>query len=80
MRPTLSISDFLFGCWHRWLSFPLNQGSVVQLRRGKGPYIVEAVCSLDDILRRMENHQAKKSVRGGGAYECICQLACSDRD
>lgn len=26
----------------------------------KGPYIVEAVCSLDDILRRMESHQAKK--------------------
>lgn len=26
----------------------------------KGPYIVDAVCSLDDILRRMESHQAKK--------------------
>jgi pyruvate kinase len=27
----------------------------------KGPYIVDAVCSLDDILRRMETHQSKKS-------------------
>lgn len=27
----------------------------------KGPYIVDAVCSLDDILRRMETHQFKKS-------------------
>ena len=27
----------------------------------KGPYIVDAVRSLDDILRRMETHQAKKS-------------------
>jgi pyruvate kinase len=26
----------------------------------KGPYIVDAVCSLDDILRRMESHQSKK--------------------
>jgi pyruvate kinase len=26
----------------------------------KGPYIVDAVCSLDDILRRMETHQIKK--------------------
>ncbi len=26
----------------------------------KGPYIVDAVCSLDDILRRMESHQTKK--------------------
>ncbi|MBZ5490759.1 MAG: pyruvate kinase [Acidobacteriia bacterium] len=27
----------------------------------KGPYIVDALRSLDDILRRMETHQAKKS-------------------
>jgi pyruvate kinase len=27
----------------------------------KGPYIFDAVCSLDDILRRMETHQSKKS-------------------
>jgi pyruvate kinase len=27
----------------------------------KGPYIVEAICTLDDILRRMETHQSKKS-------------------
>lgn len=26
----------------------------------KGPYIVDALRSLDDILRRMETHQAKK--------------------
>jgi pyruvate kinase len=26
----------------------------------KGPFIVDAVCSLDDILRRMESHQTKK--------------------
>ena len=26
----------------------------------KGPYIVDAVRALDDILRRMEVHQAKK--------------------
>jgi len=29
----------------------------------KGPHIVEAVSTLDDILRRMEAHQAKKSSR-----------------
>ena len=29
----------------------------------KGSHIVEAVKALDDILRRMENHQAKKSWR-----------------
>jgi pyruvate kinase len=28
----------------------------------KGPYIVEALETLDDILRRMENHQKKKST------------------
>jgi pyruvate kinase len=27
----------------------------------KGPYIVDAVRVLDDILRRMQRHQAKKS-------------------
>jgi pyruvate kinase len=27
----------------------------------KGPYIVQAVRALDDILRRMEQHQSKKS-------------------
>jgi pyruvate kinase len=26
----------------------------------KGPYVVEAVRALDDILRRMEKHQSKK--------------------
>jgi pyruvate kinase len=26
----------------------------------KGPYIVDAVRVLDDILQRMENHQSKK--------------------
>jgi len=26
----------------------------------KGPHVVEAVRSLDDIIRRMETHQAKK--------------------
>jgi len=26
----------------------------------KGPYVVDAVRALDDILRRMENHQRKK--------------------
>lgn len=26
----------------------------------KGPYIVETVCALDDILRRMQSHQSKK--------------------
>jgi pyruvate kinase len=26
----------------------------------KGPFIIDAVCSLDDILRRMESHQDKK--------------------
>jgi len=29
----------------------------------KGPHLVEAVCVLDDILRRMEAHQSKKSAR-----------------
>jgi pyruvate kinase len=29
----------------------------------KGPYVVEAVRALDDILRRMESHQEKKSAR-----------------
>ncbi|MFN0105823.1 MAG: pyruvate kinase [Bryobacteraceae bacterium] len=29
----------------------------------KGPYIVEAVQALDDILRRMEEHQEKKTAR-----------------
>ena len=29
----------------------------------KGPHIVEAVMALDDILRRMEDHQSKKSSR-----------------
>ena len=29
----------------------------------KGPYIVEAVRALDDILRRMESHQEKKTAR-----------------
>ena len=29
----------------------------------KGPYIVAAVTALDDILRRMQNHQSKKSAR-----------------
>ena len=29
----------------------------------KGPHIVEAVTALDDILRRMQNHQTKKSSR-----------------
>jgi pyruvate kinase len=29
----------------------------------KGPHIVEAVTALDDILRRMQAHQAKKSSR-----------------
>ncbi len=28
----------------------------------KGPYIVEAVRVLDDILRRMQDHQSKKSA------------------
>lgn len=26
----------------------------------KGPYIVDAVCALDDILRRMQAHQEKE--------------------
>jgi pyruvate kinase len=26
----------------------------------KGPYVAEAVAALDDILRRMEQHQYKK--------------------
>ena len=29
----------------------------------KGPYIVAAVTALDDILRRMQDHQSKKSAR-----------------
>jgi pyruvate kinase len=29
----------------------------------KGPYLVEAVRTLDDILRRMEAHQSKKTSR-----------------
>jgi pyruvate kinase len=29
----------------------------------KGPHIVEAVTALDNILRRMQGHQAKKSPR-----------------
>ena len=29
----------------------------------KGPYLVEAVRTLDDILRRMEAHQSKKTPR-----------------
>jgi pyruvate kinase len=29
----------------------------------KGPHIVAAVSALDDILRRMEDHQSKKSSR-----------------
>jgi pyruvate kinase len=29
----------------------------------KGPHIVEAVKALDDILRRMQDHQTKKSAR-----------------
>jgi pyruvate kinase len=29
----------------------------------KGPYIVEAVRALDDILRRMQDHQSKRSAR-----------------
>lgn len=28
----------------------------------KGPYIVTAVCMLDDVLRRMQSHQAKKAA------------------
>jgi pyruvate kinase len=27
----------------------------------KGPYVLEAVRTLDDIMRRMEDHQEKKS-------------------
>jgi pyruvate kinase len=26
----------------------------------KGPHILDAVCALDDILRRMQDHQVKK--------------------
>jgi pyruvate kinase len=29
----------------------------------KGPHIVAAVSALDDILRRMQDHQSKKSSR-----------------
>jgi pyruvate kinase len=29
----------------------------------KGPHIVEAVTALDNILRRMQGHQTKKSSR-----------------
>jgi len=29
----------------------------------KGPHIVEAITALDNILRRMQGHQAKKSSR-----------------
>jgi pyruvate kinase len=29
----------------------------------KGPHIVAAVSALDDILRRMQGHQSKKSSR-----------------
>jgi pyruvate kinase len=29
----------------------------------KGPHLIEAVCVLEDILRRMEAHQSKKSAR-----------------
>jgi pyruvate kinase len=29
----------------------------------KGPYILDAVCTLDDILKRMQEHQHKKSSR-----------------
>ena len=29
----------------------------------KGPHLIEAVRVLDDILRRMEEHQSKKSAR-----------------
>ncbi len=29
----------------------------------KGPFIVEAVRLLDDVLRRMDRHQLKKSAR-----------------
>jgi pyruvate kinase len=29
----------------------------------KGPHVVEAVKALDDILRRMQDHQTKKSSR-----------------
>jgi pyruvate kinase len=36
-------------------------------RRGasenKGPYVLEAVAILDDVLGRMEAHQAKKTSR-----------------
>jgi pyruvate kinase len=28
----------------------------------KGPYLCEAVAALDDILRRMQGHQTKKSA------------------
>lgn len=29
----------------------------------KGPYVTKAVRVLDDILRRMQEHQAKKTAR-----------------
>ena len=35
-----------------------NRAECVMLN--KGPYIVEAVKALDDIIRRMHGHQAKK--------------------
>ena len=31
----------------------------------KGPHLAEAVAFLDDILRRMDRHQLKKSARLG---------------
>jgi pyruvate kinase len=35
-----------------------NRAECVMLN--KGPHVVSAVRALDDILRRMESHQAKK--------------------
>jgi pyruvate kinase len=42
----------------------------------KGPYVVEAVRSLDDILRRMQDHQAKKrstlrSLKIAGQFKSV---------
>ena len=38
---------------------PAHRAECVMLN--KGPYIVQAVQALDDILRRMHGHQAKKT-------------------
>ncbi|EPP17880.1 pyruvate kinase [Megasphaera sp. NM10] len=40
----------------------------------KGPYIVEAVTVLTNILQRMEQHQYKKNIPAAGPSYCRTRL------